>query len=498
MSPPVTLTARLVVSTVLLVAVVAVLIGSATTLAMRSSLEGRLDQEVAAALDRLDEALRSPDRRDLDPRNQRPGTLLALLGEGGGDGIVLGDGFEEEQRLSLEAVRQLAGLEESEGRSVDLSGLGEYRVRVREGPRGTLVAAGLPATDVDDTLRSLVGIEVAVGLLAVLAAGGLAAVVVRRQLRPLRDVAGTARHVSTLPLAEGEISLRERVPADLTDERTEVGAVGSALNALLAHVEDSLDARHRSEQQVRQFVADASHELRTPLATIKGYAELARRHPDETAQVLTALAKVEVESGRMAGLVEDLLLLARLDAGRPLARERVDLTRLLLETVSDARVLAPNHHWHLDLPDEAVEVVGDGARLHRAVTNLLTNTRRYTPTGTTVTVTGRPGRIEVRDDGPGFPPDLLPRAFERFVRGDVARTRSPAPGEVDRETGGSDVDAGPAADAGPDAGTGLGLSLVAAIVHAHGGTVDLTSVPGETRITIALPGDEDAPHPAGT
>ncbi len=479
--------ARLVASTVLLVAVVAALIGTATTLAMRSYLDDRLDADVSAALDRLEAGLRAPRGPQFDPRNQPPGTLLALVprgggGPGGGDaddgvgrGIVLGEGFAAQRDLPAEALAELADLEESRGHSVDLPGLGGYRVRVRATPVGHLVA-GLPTEDVDDTLGSLVGIEVAVGLLAVATAAGVATVVVRRQLRPLREVAGTARHVSTLPLAEGEISLQERVAADLTDERTEVGAVGAALNALLAHVEGSLAARHRSEQQVRQFVADASHELRTPLATIKGYAELARRRPDDADQVLASLAKVELESTRMTGLVEDLLLLARLDAGRPLEREKVDLTRLLLETVSDARVLAPGHRWQLDLPDEALEIVGDDARLHQVVTNLLTNARRYTPPGTTVTVTGRPGRIEIRDDGPGFPPDLGSRAFERFVRGDTARTRA-----------GHDPEGSAPADAAADAGTGLGLSLVAAIVRAHGGTVGLTSTPGDTRITITLP-----------
>src|SRR5207237_688489 len=150
----------------------------------------------------------------------------------------------------------------------------------------------------------------------------------------LRQVAATANEVAQLPLAEGDIALDQRVPVKLTDARTEVGQVGAALNTLLEHVETSLDARHRSEQQVRQFVADASHELRTPLATITGYTELARNRPSEE-NVGTALAKVEEESARMTSLVEDLLLLARLDAGRPLDRAPVDLTRLLLEAVSD-------------------------------------------------------------------------------------------------------------------------------------------------------------------
>jgi two-component system, OmpR family, sensor kinase len=282
--------------------------------------------------------------------------------------------------------------------------------------------------------------------------------VVRRQLAPLREVAATAHRVAELPLASGDIQIAERVPVRLTDEGTEVGQVGSALNTMLDHVEASLATRHRSEQQVRQFVADASHELRTPLATIAGYTELARHRPETSG---TALAKVETESARMTALVEDLLLLARLDAGRPLDRSQVDLSRLLLEAVDDARVVDRERSWRLALPDEPITVTGDAARLHQVVTNLLTNARKYTPAGSTITVTGTPRGFTVHDDGPGFPADLAPRAFERFVRGDAARTRA--------------------------GGAGLGLSLVRAIVEAHGGTVALASSPGDTTITVGLP-----------
>jgi two-component system OmpR family sensor kinase len=210
-------------------------------------------------------------------------------------------------------------------------------------------------------------------------------------------------------------------------------------------------------------VADASHELRTPLTTIAGYTELARRRPDDTATLQTALGKVEEESARMTSMVEDLLLLARLDSGRPLERHPVDLSRLLVEAVSDARVVDPAHRWQLDLPEESIEVNGDVQRLHQVVTNLLTNARKYTPAGTTITVSAKPGGFSVHDDGPGFPPGLADHAFERFARGDAARTRG---------------------DAG---GAGLGLALVQAIVTAHGGKVGLRSRPGSTEVTVSLP-----------
>jgi two-component system OmpR family sensor kinase len=261
------------------------------------------------------------------------------------------------------------------------------------------------------------------------------------------------------------------VPDRLTDERTEVGQVGSALNTLLGHVESALHARHRSEQQVRQFVADASHELRTPLATIKGYAELARRtHAQEPQALLQALEKVETEGVRMTSLVEDLLLLARLDAGRPLEHDEVDLTRLVLEAVSDARVVSPDHRWRLALPDDPATVLGDERRLRQVLVNLLSNAARHTPPGTTVTVTvdDDPGaaapvaRIRVHDDGPGVPESLRPSVFERFTRADTARTR---------EVGGS----------------GLGLSLARAIARAHQGNLDMESRPGWTTFDLTLP-----------
>ena len=321
------------------------------------------------------------------------------------------------------------------------------------------MVTGLPTSDVDDTIDGLVRWEALLTLLGILAAAGAGTFVVRRQLRPLREVAATAHTVAELPLATGDIGVTERVPERLTDAHTEVGQVGSALNQLLEHVESSLAARHRSEQQVRQFVADASHELRTPLTTIRGYAELARRHPDDMQATVVALTKVEEESGRMTGLVEDLLLLARLDAGRPLAHEAVDLSRLVLDAVADARVLSPDHRWRVvaDNP-EATEVAGDYQRLRQVLVNLLTNARTYTPAGTTVTVSVRPDGFSVHDDGPGFPPGLDP--FERFVRGDESRT------------GGS---------------SGLGLAIVKAIVGAHGGTVSLSSVPQDTTVDVRLP-----------
>jgi two-component system, OmpR family, sensor kinase len=463
---PLTLTARLVAVVVLLVAVTALLIGTATTLAMQQNLDRRLDADVRDAA-RFAAGPRHPDRDDDDfGPGQRFGSLEAYYPDAGASqGLVLteqgGEGGSTSTALDEAQLAALANLDAArDPQTVDLPDLGSYRILVTDLPGGTFVA-GLPRSEVEETVERLVQLELLTGLLGVLAAAGVGMVVVRRQLSPLREVAATAHRVAELPLASGEIEMAERVPERLTDERTEVGQVGSALNAMLDHVEHSLGQRHRSEQQVRQFVADASHELRTPLATIAGYTELARHRPETSS---TALAKVETESARMTALVEDLLLLARLDSGRPLERRPLDLSRLLLEAVDDARVVDPDRSWRLSLPDEPITVTGDEPRLHQVVSNLLTNARKHTPPGSTVTVTGTAGAtgagFTVHDDGPGFAPDLAARAFERFTRGDAARTRG---------------------------GAGLGLSLVEAIVGAHGGAVTLHSRPGDTTIAVVLP-----------
>ena len=190
--------------------------------------------------------------------------------------------------------------------------------------------------------------------------------------------------VTELPL-DTEVSLPARVPDD--DPRTEVGQVGAAFNRMLQHVESALERRAASESRLRRFAADASHELRTPLSSIRGYAELALRHRGPVPEDVThALHRVESESARMSVLVDELLLLARLDAGRPLEREPVDLTRLTIEATSDARVASPSHRWQLELPDEPLTVRGDEFRLRQVLGNLLSNAAKHTPADSTITV----------------------------------------------------------------------------------------------------------------
>ncbi|WP_284253364.1 sensor histidine kinase [Pseudolysinimonas kribbensis] len=219
---------------------------------------------------------------------------------------------------------------------------------------------------------------------------------------------------------------------------------------------------------MRQFVADASHELRTPLASIRGYSELTRRGGHELPDdVVRSIGRIESESIRMTALVEDLLLLARLDAGRELVLGDVDLVPIVVDAVSDAHVAGGDHEWRLlDPPAEPVVVRGDAGRLHQVVANLLANARTHTPAGTVVeiglTVEGDEAVLSVADDGPGIPEGLQPVLFERFARGDGSRSRSAG-------------------------STGLGLAIVAAVVDGHGGTVQAVSRPGDTRFAVRLP-----------
>jgi len=385
--------------------------------------------------------------------------------------------------LSAQERASLAGLAANgQPYTVGLPSLGGgYRLTATPGANGQVLVTGVPMASMQATLHNVEITELAVFAGVLLLAGVLGTGLVRISLGPLRRVAATASRVAELPLAGGQATLSERVPD--TNPKTEVGQVATAFNRMLGHVEAALARRAASEARLRRFAADASHELRTPLAAIRGYAELARLHPGPVPDgVAHAMARVESEAARMSVLVDELLLLARLDAGRPLASEPVDLTRLAIDATSDARAAGPAHRWVLELPDEPVLVRGDEHRLHQVIANLLSNARAHTPPGTTVTVqlaTPDPRHVElsVTDDGPGIPAGMQSDLFDRFVRGNGAR-------------------------AGASGGTGLGLAIVDAVVAAHQGRVALTSRPGRTRFAIivaSLNAEPAAPgRPAGT
>ncbi len=252
------------------------------------------------------------------------------------------------------------------------------------------------------TLASLVWTFVFVSLGGLVLIGLAGTVLIRRTMKPLEQLSEVATRVARLPLDAGEVALAVRVPPSNANPGTEVGSVGHALNLMLDNVASALEARQRSETKVRQFVADASHELRTPLTAIRGYTELMRMTEDFTPDGRKSLARVQSQSERMTTLVEDLLLLARLDEGQPLKLSEVDLTQLVIETVSDEKVIAPDHNWHLELPDEPLSVNGDASQLRQVLVNLLSNARKHTAPGTTVvTSVHKVRRRQCRSDRDG-------------------------------------------------------------------------------------------------
>ncbi|WP_108249534.1 sensor histidine kinase [Planctomonas deserti] len=476
-----TLRRRLVLGIVALLALVSIVIGIASVAFLRGTLMAQLDRQLVQSADRALGAIEGPfgggggGGPDGGPgleRGQGAGTLVAIAV---GDTVEFAGFIDVEgaqQTLSVDQQEQLLAIEPDAGPvSADLGGeLGTYRFLAQSSSLGGTVITGLPQRDVNSTLAQLVTVIVLVTLLGVAFAAVAGTAVVRRALRPLDRVAQTATDVAALELDRGEVALAVRVPTEDTDRRTEVGKVGYAINGMLGHIAKALNARRESENRVRRFVSDASHELRTPLASIRGYAELTRMGGHELpADVVHALGRIESESTRMTAIVEDLLLLARLDEGRELERSPVDLTRVLLDAVSDAHAAGRDHEWDLDLPEEPVTVLGDGSRLHQVIVNLLANARVHTPAGTRVTTSlgleqgERPmAVVRVADDGPGIDEKLLPTLFERFVRGDDSRSRA---------TG----------------STGLGLAIVQGVVAASGGSVAAESRPGNTVFTVRLP-----------
>ncbi|MET0135328.1 MAG: ATP-binding protein [Kibdelosporangium sp.] len=476
-----TLRARLIAEQLALLALVCVVIGVSTVIALRAFLIDQLDGQLIASSSRAQDRAGPPGGGPGGPNGQpeRPGQTQAF-GQGPGtiiveldNGVVrragrLATGTAQLEQLPAPVLAILQALPvDRNAYPRDLGSLGNYRLMAVPVDGGRALVTGLPLDSAEDTILTVIFILSGVSLAGLAIAGFAGVVIIRRTLRPLNRVAATARRVAELPLDRGEIALSVRVPDEDTDPRTEVGQVGSALNRMLGHIGNALAVRHASETRVRQFVADASHELRTPLAAIRGYAELAERRRSEVPpEVAHAIGRVESEARRMTTLVEDLLLLARLDSGRPLDPQPVDLSRLVLDTVSDAHIAGPEHRWQMELPEEPVLAYGDEARLHQVLANLLANARTHTPPGTKV-VTGlsiKEGwvRLTVTDGGPGIPESLLPEVFERFARGDGSRSRAAG-------------------------STGLGLAIVAAVVHAHHGTIELASRPGETRFTVLLP-----------
>ena len=525
LTPPRSLRTRLVVGVLGLVLVMAAVMSAFSTVSLRHTLMARTDSQLMAAAQRAadkrhdltQEARKASDEAAQEGADKPGDQPDGADGAGGADGADGGPGKEgvppgldaagqstgtltlittqasssdtasSETAAYIDKNGHYASISKEDCRlllsqatedhpvTVHLHHLGSYRVvATRDEASGSTVITGLSLEGDKGLIRTQLLIELTVALLGALVVALAGRTMVRSSLAPLERVARTAQRVASQPLERGEVSIEDRVEKADLDSSAEVGQVGGALNTLLGHVESALGARQRSETQVRQFVADASHELRTPLASIRGYTELIRREgadADLPEEATYALERVHSESVRMTALVEDLLLLARLDAGRELRREEVDLVGLLVDTVADARAAGPDHDWQLDLavleppadatPEEAEDflpepplVIGDEARLRQVIVNLLANARVHTPAGSHVTTTlAREGDtliVRIHDDGPGIAPDVRDRLFERFARGDSSR---------ERRTG----------------STGLGMSIALAIVQSHGGSIDVAS-----------------------
>jgi two-component system OmpR family sensor kinase len=353
-----------------------------------------------------------------------------------------------------------------------VKGGGHYRVRssIEQGQPDYVLLIATPLTSAEGTLHRLLVIELVVtgAVLAVLA--GLGLWLVGLGLRPLTAMGETATAI-----AGGDLSRR----VDQVDDKTEIGRLGRLLNTMLGQIEAAFQAREASEQKLRRFVADASHELRTPVTAIRAYAELFSRGAAERPEDLErSMLGVKQASERMSALVDDLFLLAHIDEGRPLAREPVDLEAVVTDALEVARALDPARPLTVETR-EAV-VVGDPSRLRQLVDNLLANVRAHTPPATPASVdlahSGTNAVLRVSDAGPGIDAESLPHVFERFYRAEISHTRARG-------------------------GSGLGLAIVAALADAHGGSVGVSSVPGEgTTFTVTLPlaqlGPGNAPPPA--
>lgn len=480
---------RLIVTVVSSVAVILLTVGLATGAILGTILSTQLDTTVRDATSRAGaQLMRQPGSfagtatayQTLSEGKGNPaGLVLVVRSANGIDGAYLAADSTVAALSNDDVERVSQAFDSGPYATVTFDGIGAYRMFTGQvGGGAYVIAAGLPVSTVSGIIAQIV---VTVGLVTtggLLILAAIIALVIRRSLKPLRSVADTAARVAAQPLDAGDVQITERVPASDADPSDEIGAVGAALNSLLDHVDTSLAARQRNEERMRAFVADASHELRTPLAAIRGYSELSLRAlsqaQDAGASVLVAsaeqsgqgLERIHAASLRMTTLVEDLLLLARLDEGKELVYGAVDLTRVVVDAVADARAAGPDHEWIIDVPEEPVVVAGDATRLHQVIANLLTNARVHTPAGVAVTAsvaqTGDQAVVRVVDDGPGIDPAIADELFERFSRADLSRAR---------QTG----------------GTGLGLSIAKAIVTAHRGTISVRSRPGETAFEVRLP-----------
>jgi len=470
---------KLIVAVLLLVMVALGGISVASITSLRGYLIGRMDGQLhMVALSRAAQPDNNTPQGGQGNQGRPPSPFFiqprdadgSISRDSSGNELTVNNPLESQEPPELPST--LAGLRAHAGvpyTAPATGGSGQWRVLITFHPDGSSVVVAQSLGDISSTIARLQRIDLIVSILVLAALAGIVVAIVRANLRPLVEIEQVAGAI-----AEGELT--RRVPD--RDPRTEVGQLGRALNAMLAQIEAAFTARaasetaaRRSEERMRRFVSDASHELRTPLTTIRGFAELYRQGAArEPAELDRLMRRIEDQAASMGLLVNDLLLLARLDQQRPLERHPVDLLSLVADAVQDARAVAPDRRIALVLGDgdspgepEPLIVLGDESRLRQVIANLMSNALTHTPTGTPVELRARTQAgqavVEVADHGPGLTPEQTERVFERFYRADPARSH---------------------AQAGPDGGTGagLGLAIVAALVAAHNGAVEVDSPPG--------------------
>ncbi|HET6665547.1 MAG TPA: HAMP domain-containing sensor histidine kinase [Acidimicrobiales bacterium] len=456
--------------TATIVGLVAV-IGGVVAVVFLTTLESRLTAAVDRELDRVPAEVTRAAAARLERRAQREVRLydirrIAYVQLGPGGQVIAAE--PSGPTGDPDPLPDVAGLAAPSGpRTVGASGGSGPRFRVVTSslPGGGMLATAISLDDVDTALANARRGLLIAGLVALGATAAATWLAIRRGLWPIDCMVGTAEAI-----ADGNTD--ERI--DVTHPDSEVGRLATALNRMLDQIGDSLAARTASEQRMRRFVADASHELRTPLTAIRGYAELYRQRGDDAADGATAMDRIERAATRMGVLVDDLVLLARLDQGRPLEAAPVDLVTVVAEAVADARAVEPGRTIEVATVPRAM-VTGDRARLRQAVDNLLANVREHTGPATRVTTRVEAHRRDVvlivADDGPGMTEADAARAFDRFWQAAATEEH-------------------------PRRGTGLGLAIVADLVAAHGGEVSLDTAPGAgTRVTIRLPSAPDADPP---
>ena len=454
------LRARIVALAVALVAFAVVATGAATYVALERSLGAQLD-------DQLRDLVNRPGLPICANEGMRPEAVRAFAAA-----VVTPDGRVRQfdcgptprlaQELDLDRDQGGFLLAGPDGPVTMETSTGDFRVVTVRSDRG-LLAVGVSTADVEATLSRLLGLEVIIGALAVVGTGVLGAAGVRLGMRPLDRVTRTARTVAAELGPDGR-GLANRVPD--ADPRTEVGQLAEAVNTMLGAVEREYAARYESEQRLRRFLADASHELRTPLTSLRGYAELVRMRGGLDPDASDSLRRIEAEGKRMGGLVDDLLTLARSDRGVAVERTAVDVAAVVDDAAAGVRAAHPTRL--IEVADGGpLPVLGDRDQLLQVVTNVLANAAVHATADRPIRVTaGREGDqvvVRVADGGPGLPPEQAAQVFERFWRADAARTRVRG-------------------------GSGLGLSIVQALVSDHGGAVSFESdVAAGTTVTVRLP-----------